>query len=765
MNANYNLYLKVGNPSLRVLMLFLCFLTSQIAKAQIAYVANNTGGNVTVVNLATGATKTIIRTIDVSGAPLKIVGSPDGTNQRLAVISSDAISFLLLEQDSIVHFTAGTDLRDVLYSSDGLNLYTIDKSSNVIKPFDAITFTTINYSVPSSGDAPQAATFDPNTGNLVVINNGSNNLSFFSVAPDPDTPSILRIAQVSDNIAVGQSPQDIVYLPDGRAYVSNFGSNNITIINTDGTTNTIGGLNQPTAMILSPDGAFVYAINQGSNSVAVIDANTNDIVKNIPVGTMPRDLATTSDGAFVVVANQGSNSLSVIDASVNNVIRTISNVGSGPVSIAILDPFVFADFIVEIPPGNAPVRAKFNASASSASLGIAKYEWFFDDGFTIEGDTVSRVYNQNGVYTAVLFVTDSSEVNSASKSVEFSIPQNDPPVARIQVSSLDVATRTVVLNASESSDADGNIVSYTWNFGDDTPEITTNTPTVTHTYAANAGISFTISLVVEDNNSAKGQAETTISFNRLPVALFTISPTMIGIDSLMVTLDAATSSDPEGSSLMYSWDFGDGSDFGEGVSVTHTYTDLGTFPIVLTVTDELGGTSTATKEVTVHGRPEAQLVANPVVGSAPLTVNFDASTSTDDGSIVSYSWDFGDGSAGSGVTTSHTYNTVGDFTVVLTVTDNLGATDTATVKITASANPAPVAIITADQTSGLAPLTVNFDAGTSTDDGSIVSYSWDFGDGSVGSGVTTSHTYNTVGDFTVVLTVTDNLGATDTATV
>jgi PKD repeat protein len=85
---------------------------------------------------------------------------------------------------------------------------------------------------------------------------------------------------------------------------------------------------------------------------------------------------------------------------------------------------------------------------------------------------------------------------------------------------------------------------------------------------------------------------------------------------------------------------------------------------------------------------------------------------------------------------------------------------------TGTANQKPVAVAAASPTSGLAPLAVNFSgAGSSDADGSIVSYSWTFGDGATGSGISTAHTYSTAGSYTATLTVTDNLGATGAASV
>ena len=141
-----------------------------------------------------------------------------------------------------------------------------------------------------------------------------------------------------------------------------------------------------------------------------------------------------------------------------------------------------------------------------------------------------------------------------------------------------------------------------------------------------------------------------------------------------VTFDASGSSDPQGSSLSYGWDFGDGTS-GSGAVIAHAFTIPGPHNVTLTVTDALGFASSASQSIDINAAPAPSFVT-PADAFAPgQAVPFDASASSDaDGFITNYAWSFGDGTGASGVKTSHAYSLPGTYTVSLTVTDNSGNT-------------------------------------------------------------------------------------------
>jgi PKD repeat protein len=134
----------------------------------------------------------------------------------------------------------------------------------------------------------------------------------------------------------------------------------------------------------------------------------------------------------------------------------------------------------------------------------------------------------------------------------------------------------------------------------------------------------------------------------------------------------------------FTWDFGDESDLATGANVTHTYEAPGTYLVTAIATSNQGDTGQASIAIVVTGEgPDANFTADPTRGNAPLTVSFDASGSTaGDNAITDYTWDFGDGDTGTGITVEHTYDTPGTYAAKLTITADTGATGTTTRLIT-----------------------------------------------------------------------------------
>jgi PKD repeat protein len=157
----------------------------------------------------------------------------------------------------------------------------------------------------------------------------------------------------------------------------------------------------------------------------------------------------------------------------------------------------------------------------------------------------------------------------------------------------------------------------------------------------------------------------------------------------------ASAKDPYGG-LVLSWKFGDGSE-ATGPAPIHTYAARGEYTVTLTATDTLVGTAAepVTMKVTVgsaHG-PAAAFTISPDPGSVGEAVKFDGSTSSDpEAAITEYLWDFGDGAHGTGVTPTHAYKTAGEFTVTLTVKNELGETSSTShaVKVVGPPPPEPV---------------------------------------------------------------------------
>jgi PKD repeat protein len=257
----------------------------------------------------------------------------------------------------------------------------------------------------------------------------------------------------------------------------------------------------------------------------------------------------------------------------------------------------------------------------------------------------------------------------------------------------------------------------------------------------------------------------------VPTPQFTINPETPAARE-PVTFDASTTQDEGGAcgnACSYSWNFGDGVTR-SGMIVTHSFAAPGTFSVVLTVTDAGGATATRQRIVTVSGSAAPTVTAitvSPVPPRSLQPVTFTAvATAAPRRSIVSYDWNFGDGTSRTTTTPSvtKTYSTQGIFVVTVTVTQDTGETASLSqqVNVTDSALTATIEFSPQDPRVGQR---VTFTAANPTSPGgSISSYEWDFGDGSTGSGQTTSHTYSSANTFLVRLRLTDSNGNVGTVT-
>ncbi|MCD6522371.1 MAG: PKD domain-containing protein, partial [Candidatus Diapherotrites archaeon] len=201
------------------------------------------------------------------------------------------------------------------------------------------------------------------------------------------------------------------------------------------------------------------------------------------------------------------------------------------------------------------------------------------------------------------------------------------------------------------------------------------------------------------------------------------------------------------------------------VSFTWSNGTPGNYTLIATVDyndvyqEENETNNNATLQIRVNAPPVAD-AGSDMTCYTGNNCDFDGTNSTDDSAIVTYYWDFGDGTNATGNITTHVYTTPGTYTVTLTVTDDDGISDSDSINVTVVTNNPPVADAGPDQMVSVNTV-VTLDGTNSTDDYGIISYEWDFGDGNTGTGVTTTHNYTAVGLYIVTLTVTDDGGLTD----
>ncbi len=315
----------------------------------------------------------------------------------------------------------------------------------------------------------------------------------------------------------------------------------------------------------------------------------------------------------------------------------------------------------------------------------------------------------------------------------------------------------IAFTGTSSTDPQGETLTYSWSFGDGGTGSSANPQ---HTYTT-AG-TYSVKLTVTDTSNLSGSATTQATVGTPPVA--NLGGPYTGYYNTPLTFNGSGSSDPQGESLTYSWNFGDGGT-SSSANPQHTYAAAGTYTVTLTVTDISGLSGTATTKATVAATAAAPPVANPggpytAYYYTPLTFNGSGS-SDPQGETLSYSWNFGDNTTGTGVAPTHTYTGAGTFKVTLTVTDTSGLSASASTTVTPGYPPPTVDIHGPYTGAPTLPVTFTSTVTDPVDNG--WSYSWQFGDGGTSSAANPRHTYATAGTYNVSLYVVGQYNDSNTA--
>ncbi len=514
------------------------------------------------------------------------------------------------------------------------------------------------------------------------------------------------------------------------------------------------------------DGSAVSPVNSpthtypaaGTYTVSLVVANvfgcTDTILHTVTVNPNPVAAftsATACQGYSTVFTDNSTGAIQwswdFDDASAKDTLQSPShiytNAGSFNVVLTITNTFGCSNSITQTIVVNAVPSALFNNTTVCAgqstgftdqSIGaVSSWSWNFGDASplsTLQNPT--HTYTNAGTYTVTLV---SFTTSGCSDTVSKIITVNPVPSANFTFANT-CKNDTAFFNSTSLGTPD----TFTWNFGDGFSD-NSNNPDPKHVYSA-AG-TFPVQLTV--GYVATGCShDTTISITIYPRTLPSFTNTNVCLNATSLFTDATLNVPTQ-----WVWNFGDGSAVSTIQNPAHTYTNTGTYPVSLTTQNAFGCIDSVTINTTVYSLPVAAFSADTVCANSATTFS-DQSTSA-----VSWSWDFGDGSAVSTVNSpTHTYPAAGTYTVSLIVGTIFGCTDTLVKNVVV--NPNPVAAYSAS-TACQSYATLFSDSSVSA-----ISWSWDFGDVTViDTNQSPSHIYANPGSFNATLTVTNSFGCSN----
>jgi gliding motility-associated-like protein len=300
---------------------------------------------------------------------------------------------------------------------------------------------------------------------------------------------------------------------------------------------------------------------------------------------------------------------------------------------------------------------------------------------------------------------------------------------------------------NDTSNANGGtITGWAWSFGSGGGTSVLQNPTFTYPSEG----TYPVTLVVSSGTGCYDSITQMITIAPAPVVSYTFASNCQ--NTPVVFTDASSIS--SGSIVLWSWDFTDGNS-SSNQHPSNTFDSSGVYNIVLTVTSDLGCSSSSTQALSVNASPQAGFTAALNCGS--LSANFTDTSAISSGSISNYSWTFGDGGTSSLQNPAYDYAGAGTYTVTLIVTSNNGCSDTA------SASVEPGIPVTAAYVPNGGNYNVNQSVSFDNQSTGAGSYLWNFNDGSATSVATDpSHMFSQPGTYNVILVASNSAGCSDT---
>ncbi|MBL7904660.1 MAG: PKD domain-containing protein [Bacteroidales bacterium] len=395
---------------------------------------------------------------------------------------------------------------------------------------------------------------------------------------------------------------------------------------------------------------------------------------------------------------------------------------------------------------------------------IAVWHWNFGDGFYANVMNPSHTFPAVGVYEVTLTATDTAGYTSI---ISHFVQINSSPIAFFSFDTPNCEGNATQFN-NLSSTENGYITRWVWNYGDGSANDTIyfpNDPNPEHTYA-NSGI-FEVSLNVLNSYGCENTFSTEVTVTPNPVANFYYTTLC---EDLLVNFQDASFPNGAGNIEAWAWNFDDPS---SGIFNTsdledpqHIFSAPGTYNVTLQITNFNNCTDTITKQVTVGGAPAVEFTWQSSCAEA-LTSFFADATVINLNAVATFAWEFGDGGISNLQDPQHMYAAGGDYTVMLTITDTAGCSNTVSHLVHVSPLPDAYFSFTAPtcfQTE------TEFNDLSYTQSGYITEWEWIFGDGNsttvtFPNNQNVSHQYAAAGFYNVTLNITTSEGCEATETI